>query len=326
VAPELTGVLAAHPLALAAAVALDLAMGDPVYRFHPVRLMGSAITWIEGALRRNGAEGHGGGIVLVALVAMFFCAGFSGVLAAAETMSPALAWVLHTALLFSLLALGDLVRHVLRVERHAFAGDLPGARAAIGALVGRDTTTMDAAACRRAAIESLSESLTDGFTSALFWYALAGIPGIVLFKVVSTLDSMVGYKTPRYLRFGWCGARSDDVMNYIPARLTWLLVSAAALVVPGCSPRKALVIGWSQHRILPGPNSGWSEAATAGAIARRLVGPIWIRGTLVTDLWIGDPADPPAGTRDDVFRSIRVVVVAGLLATASVIAGLVAVW
>ena len=95
---------------------------------------------------------------------------------------------------------------------------------------------------------------------------------------------MVGNRTPRYLRFGWAGARLDDVMNYVPARLTWLLLAIAALVVPGCSAAAdALVVGARQHAILPGPNSGWSEAAAAGALRRRLVGPIWLRGTLVTD-------------------------------------------
>src|SRR5204863_1573014 len=125
---------------------------------------------------------------------------------------------------------------------------------------------MDGAACRRAAVESLGENLTDGFTSALFWYVLAGVPGLVLFKVVSTMDSMVGFKTPRYLRFGWCGARLDDVMNFVPARLTWLLLAATAAFVPDCSSATAFRIGLRQHAILPSPNSGWSEAAAAGAI------------------------------------------------------------
>src|SRR4029450_9304705 len=97
-----------------------------------------------------------------------------------------------------------------------------------------------AGACRRGAIESLAENLTDGVTSAVCWYAIGGVPGLVLFKVASTLDSMVGNRTPRYLRFGWAGARLDDVMNYVPARGTWLLLSVAALLVPGCSAPAAL--------------------------------------------------------------------------------------
>ena len=188
-----------------------------------------------------------------------------------------------------------------------------------------DAGTMDAAACRRAAVESLSENLTDGFTSALFWYVLGGLPALVLFKVVSTMDSMVGYRTPRYAEFGWCGARLDDAMNYIPARLTWLLIAAVATVLPGDSGRKALVVGLRQHAVLPGPNSGWSEAATAGAIQRRLVGPIHVRRRLVTDMWLGDAVDPPVGTHDDVIRAVTAVTAAGALGAALAIGALLVV-
>jgi adenosylcobinamide-phosphate synthase len=173
---------------------------------------------------------------------------------------------------------------------------------------------MDVAACRRAAIESLSENLTDGFTSPLFWYVIAGLPGILLFKIVSTMDSMVGYKTPEYLRFGWCGARLDDVMNFVPARLTWLLMSATASVLPGCSGRKAFAIALAQHAVLPGPNAGWSEAAAAGALERRLVGPIRLGGRLVTETWLGDAHDPPAQAHDDVIRAMTLAAATGVLA------------
>jgi adenosylcobinamide-phosphate synthase len=175
---------------------------------------------------------------------------------------------------------------------------------------------MDGAACRRAAVESLSENLTDGFVSPLFWYVIAGLPGIVIFKVVSTMDSMVGYKTPRYLRFGWCGARLDDVMNYLPARITWLVIAAIAAVLPAFSGRKAWRVGLGQHGLLLGPNSGWSEAATAGALERQLVGPLWLEGVLVTDLWIGDASDPPLETGGDVIRALALSVLSGLVIAA----------
>jgi adenosylcobinamide-phosphate synthase len=141
----------------------------------------------------------------------------------------------------------------------------------------------------------------------LFWYVIGGLPGLVLFKVVSTMDSMIGYKTPRYLEFGWCGARLDDVMNYLPARLTWLLISALAAVLPRCSGQKAFVIGLQQHAVLPGPNSGWSEAATAGGLQRKLVGPIWMQQRLVTETWLGDADDPPVETHDDLTRAMMLI-------------------
>ncbi|MEA2904484.1 MAG: adenosylcobinamide-phosphate synthase [Alphaproteobacteria bacterium] len=313
-AADLIHVLAPHPVALAIAVLADLALGDPVYRWHPVRLVGDALNLCENGLRAIGADGYGGGIALFAILAAGSVAVVTAILFAALSFTPPLAWLLHVLLLYALLALGALLRHVWRVERAVARGDLAAARAAVGELVGRDTDRMDGAACRRAAIESLSENLTDGFTSALFWYALAGLPGLVVFKVVSTMDSMVGYKTPRYRRFGWCGARLDDAMNYLPARLTWLLIAAVAAALPGCSPRKAFVFGLRHHALLPSPNSGWSEAATAGAIRRRLVGPIWKQGALVTDIWLGDPGDPPAGTRDDMLRAMILTTAAGLVA------------
>jgi adenosylcobinamide-phosphate synthase len=306
--------LRGQPAQLAGAVLLDLALGDPVYPLHPIRLMGTTLSAFERGLRAIGLDGYGGGIILFVLLAIVWVGGLSAVTVATARAPVWVAVVWHIFIVYSLLALGDLVHHVLRVERAVNRDDLPAAHRAIANLVGRDTDRMDGAACRRASIESLSESLTDGFTSPLFWYLLLGLPGLVLFKVVSTMDSMVGYKTPRYLRFGWCGARLDDVMNYIPARLTWLLIAATAAGLPGCSTRKALRIGWQQHAIVLGPNSGWSEAAAAGAIQRRLVGPIWLRGSLVTDVWIGDPADPPVSTHADVWRAIAVVVTTGLVA------------
>jgi adenosylcobinamide-phosphate synthase len=315
-AAELAHLLAPHPLVLAIAVAADLAIGDPNYRLHPVRLMGDALLASERALRWLGADGYGGGIALFAILAILSVAITVAGVAAALALSPWLALIAHGLALYSLLALGSLVDHVWAVER-ALAGEgLDAGRAAIAHLVGRDIDRMEAGACRRAAIESLSENLTDGFVSALFWYVLLGLPGLVVFKVVSTMDSMVGYKTPQYLRFGWCGARLDDVMNYLPARLTWLLIAAVAGLTPKCSARKAFIFGLRHAGLLPSPNSGWSEAAIAGAIQRRLVGPIWKAGRLVTDIWLGDPHDPPAETRSDVIRAILVTITAGLIATA----------
>jgi adenosylcobinamide-phosphate synthase len=313
-AGELIDLLGPHPLALAIAVPIDLAIGDPVYRWHPVRLIGHGLRATENILRSLGADGYGGGVALFAVLALVALGVVAGAMLLSLALSVWVAWILHVFLLYSLLALGDLLHHVWRVERALIAGDLPAARSAVGQLVDRDADRLDAAACRRASIESLSENLTDGFISALFWYALLGIPGLVLFKVVSTMDSMVGFKTPKYLRFGWCGARLDDVMNYLPARLTWLLIVLVAAVVPTCSARKAFSIGLRQNALFPSPNSGWSEAATAGGIQRRLVGPVWRRGELVTELWIGDPRDPEAASHDDMRYALVLIIAAGLLA------------
>lgn len=297
---------------LLAAAALDFALGDPVYRWHPVRLMGASIAAVERWLRAAGADGRAGGCALVALLVCAWGGGVWALHDALEAMHPAAAAALRFLSLYSLLALGDLFKHGDAVD--SAAGDLRAARQAVEKLVGRDTDHMDAAACRRAAIESLAENLVDGFLSPLFWYAVCGLPGLVVFKLVSTMDSMIGYKSERYLRFGWCGARLDDLLNFVPARLTWLLIALAALFTPGGSGAKARRFGWRQHAVVPGPNPGWSEAAMAGAIQRRLVGPIRLRGVLLTDVWLGDPSDPPAADSADYRRARRIVLLAALAA------------
>ncbi len=287
--------LAPDPLLLLGAVALDAFLGDPVYRLHPVRLAGGALSRIEAVLRRLGLDGHGGGCLLFAVLGALCVGLVAGAAWGLGRLSPALAQLFHLFLLYSLLALRDLLKHGMAIDRAAAGGDLAGARQAAARLVARDTAPMDAAACRRAGMESLAENAVDGFVSPIFWYALLGLPGVVLFKVVSTMDSMVGNRSPRYLRFGWCGARLDDLLNYLPARLTWGLMVLAALVLPGCSARKALSVGWRQHGLVPGPNAGWSEAAAAGALQCRLAGPIWQGGERITDLWLGRPGDPEGG-------------------------------
>lgn len=317
-------ILRPDPWLLAAAVALDLLLGDPVYRAHPVRLIGYSLSAFERVLRKLRWDGYGGGVALFLLLASVWCGALSALALGLAKYSSVLALAVHLFLLYSFLALRDLLRHGWAVESAARRGDLPAARRAVSQLVGRDTDRMDLAACRRAAIESLSENLTDGFVSAIFWYLLAGLPGIVLFKVVSTMDSMVGYKTTRYLRFGWCGARLDDAMNWLPARLTWLLIASVALPIAGCSAKKALQVGWRQHALVPGPNSGWSEAAIAGALQRRLAGPIWKNQRLVNEVWLGESADPPAATSQDMLRASALVIAAGLAAMAIAIASLLA--
>lgn len=316
--------LAPHPVALGVAVALDFATGDPEYRLHPVRLIGRSLELVERGLRRVGADGYGGGIALFALLAVIWVGGVSGLVMSLSSLGSWAGAAAHVFVLYSFLALGDLLRHGRDIERAVAAGTLDAARRNVSRLVGRDTEPMDGAACRRAAVESLSENLTDGFTSAVFWYAIGGLPVLTLFKIVSTMDSMVGYRTPRYREFGWCGARLDDVMNFVPARLTWLLVALIAAVLPGYSGRKALRVGMEQHALLPGPNAGWSEAAVAGALGRRLVGPIWLKGQLVTEQWLGDPADPPLATAADYRRASRLVAISGITAAAGAIAALLA--
>ncbi|MCS6953729.1 MAG: adenosylcobinamide-phosphate synthase CbiB [Bryobacterales bacterium] len=310
---------------LVAGLVADALLGDPEYRWHPVRRIGVSITAWENRLRRRGWEGRWGGILLCVLVAGQWLGLSLAALWILGRVHRILAILGHTFLVYSLLALRSLVDHVAAVGRAADVGDLDGARQAVARLVGRDVSGMDAAACRRAAVESLAENFTDGVLSPLFWYVLAGVPGLVLFKVASTLDSMVGYRTPAYLHFGWAGARWDDLMNLAPARLSVLFIAAAAVLEPGCDPRASLRRAWRDHSLVPGPNAGWSEAAVAGALRRRLVGPIYVQGQLVTDLWIGEPSDPPAGEPEDLRRALRLILIASSFAAAAAVAALASV-
>lgn len=289
------------------AVALDLVFGDPVYPLHPIRLMGLTLTGLEKFLRAIRLDGYVGGCLLFVLLGALWVGVFSVAAVGLNGLHPLLGQAFHVFTLYSMIALGDLFQHGREVDQAVDQGNLEQARIAVAKLVGRDTDKMDGPACRRAAIESLAESLVDGFASPVLFYAFAGFPGVVLFKVISTMDSMVGYKTERYLRFGWCGARLDDLLNLLPARLSWLSLSAGAAIVPAGSASKAWRIGLGQHSIIPGPNAGWSEAALAGALNRRLIGPIWRDGSLVTDIWIGVSSDPEGGSAEDYRNATRIV-------------------
>lgn len=309
------------PWLLASGLAADALLGDPDYRWHPVRLIGGSIAFWEKRLRSLGLEGYAGGVLLCAAVSLQWLGIFLGILRIFSELGAQFAAVFHGFLVYSLMALRDLLDHAAAVGRAADSGDLDAARRAAARLVGRDVDRMDLAACRRAAMESLAENFTDGVLSPLFWYVAAGLPGLILFKVASTLDSMVGYRTPRYRRFGWCGARWDDAMNWLPARLAPLFLAAAAVLIPGARPLELLRTAWREHARVPGPNAGWSEAAMAGALGRRLVGPIYSGGTLVTDIWIGNPENAPAGqSPQDLRTALRLTGLAGAAASLAAIA------
>lgn len=288
---------------------LDVAFGDPQIRVHPIRLIGDTLLAFERFLRRVGMDGYVGGCVLFLLLSALWIALPGAAIHELHSWNPKLAAVAHVLIVYVFFAMRDLIDHVRKVRAAARRQDLAAARAAISMLVGRDTSTMDLDGCRRAAIESLSENFVDGFLSALFWYAIGGLPGLLLFKIASTMDSMVGYKTEGYRRFGWFGARLDDVMNYIPARLAWFLLGLCAFPFRGLSASKGWRFGLRQHGVVPGPNPGWSEATMAGLLQRRLIGPIFKDGVRVTDLWLGDPGDPPAGSDTDVGSALKVTVV-----------------
>ncbi|NEX22415.1 cobalamin biosynthesis protein CobD [Thiorhodococcus mannitoliphagus] len=300
-----------HIALVLVACVLDWLLGDPVYRLHPIRLIGAWSLRAERLLFRRGWSGRGGGILHWALVVGVALAGWLGVRFALGWMHPWMAWVWDVYIAYSLLCMRDLLLHGERVL--AALDDLPKARAQVGMLVARDTDRLDAGGVVRATIESLSENLTDGVLTPLWALCLFGLPGLILVKAVSNLDSMVGYKNARYARFGWAAARSDDVIHWIPARLSVPLIALAAIPLR-LHPLLALRAAWDDHAMLPSPNSGWSEAACAGALRVRLIGPIYSEGVLVTQCYMGHPDWPADLDGGHLRRALRLIGLAGVLA------------
>jgi adenosylcobinamide-phosphate synthase len=197
--------------------------------------------------------------------------------------------LLVTALVAStFLAQRSLHAHVARVAAALEASGLAASRAAVSHIVGRDTATLDEAGVARAAIESLAENFSDGVVAPAFWMMIAGLPGAAIYKAINTADSMIGHRTPRHAAFGFAAARLDDLVNWPAARLSALLIIAAAGLTPGASaPRawRAIRRDASRHR---SPNAGYPEAAMAGALGLALAGPRVYAGLLVEDAMMGN--------------------------------------
>lgn len=292
-------------LLMSLALLLDALWGDPVYRFHPIRLMGNLLTFLENRIRALGWESYGGGVLLFVMLSGLVLGVVEGVFALLHGVHWALGWVWYLYLAYSMVALKDLCLHAQRVLHATLQEDSCQARRQAGMMVGRDTASLDLDGCNRAAIESISENLADGVIAPLFYLLLLGLPGMVFYKIVNTLDSMVGYRNEKYQKFGAFCARLDDLLNWIPARLTWLLVSVLAFILPNFSGQKAFWVGISQHHRLPSPNAGWPQAAVAGALQIQLVGPLWREGKLAHDHWLGDPQDPHGATAADIAQALK---------------------
>jgi adenosylcobinamide-phosphate synthase len=188
--------------------------------------------------------------------------------------------------------------------------DLESARTAVGMVVGRETGSLDEKEICRASVETLAEGSVDGVVSPLFYLFIAGVPGLALFKAVSTLDSMVGYKNEKYIRFGWASARLDDLANLIPARLSVLFISLASLITAGRA-RPAFAHGVGEGSLLESPNAGYPEAAFAGALGVRLGGENRYHGKIVVKPILNETGDRPG--KEHILRSIRLMTVTAVI-------------
>nr|VFK61730.1 MAG: adenosylcobinamide-phosphate synthase [Candidatus Kentron sp. TUN] len=289
-------------------------MGDPVYPLHPVRVLAAwSLVW-EKWLFGMGFNGYLGGILHGALVIGGALVTWWGIRSGLGLIHPWAAWAWDLFLAYSFLCIRDLLIHGRRVLDAL--NDLPVARRQLAMLVGRDTADLSRAGIVRATIESLAENLTDGVLTPLWALCLFGLPGLIVVKAVSGLDSMVGYKNARYRRFGWFGARADDLANWLPARLSVPLIMVAAALL-GLHPKLAWQSAWRYQAMLPSPNSGWSEAACAGALRIQLLGPIRYAGKLTNQAFMGDTDWPHEPNAADLRRALRLIMVCSLLALLS---------
>ncbi|HLI26358.1 MAG TPA: adenosylcobinamide-phosphate synthase CbiB [Chloroflexota bacterium] len=258
------------PLATGAlALGLDLAIGEPPAPLHPVVAMGKLIAAAERRALERGPLAQLAGGAALAVGGALAAAGAGGLAERELRALPLLPRLLVGALLLkSTFALRALLRAADEVALALRAGDLPTARAALRALVSRDPRALDAPLVAAAAVESLAENLSDSFVAPLLWYALLGLPGALAYRFVNTCDAMLGYRG-RHEYLGKAAARLDDLANWLPARLTALLVAAAAPVAGG-SARYAWQTARRDHRRTRSPNAGWPMSAMAGALRVRL--------------------------------------------------------
>jgi len=267
---------------------LDLIAGDPRWFPHPVRLMGKGISFLEWILRRIVPWERLAGMVLVILIVGASFVLTNEVVGLARDFNPLLGFIVSGLLIWTTLSIKDLAAHAKKVFYPLQGGDLTRARQNLAMIVGRDTKDLDESEVVRACVESVAENTVDGIVSPLFFAFIGGAPLAMAFKAVSTLDSMVGHKTERYLRFGWASARLDDVANWIPARICAVLMPLAALFCDhGFRPAWRIV--WRDHAKHESPNSGIPEAAMAGALRVRLGGSSCYDGERSEKPFIGDP-------------------------------------
>jgi adenosylcobinamide-phosphate synthase len=275
----------------ALALALDCWLGDPRWLPHPVRGMGRACLWLEPRLVRALGRTRLAGVVLVIAIVGGSAAVAWAALALAAQLSMLLHAALATLLLYTAFAARDLDVEARGISAALGAADLPGARRALSRIVGRDTEQLSEPEVIRGAVESVAESTLDGCLSPLFWALVGGPPAALAFKAASTLDSMVGHRDERYLRFGWAAARLDDVLGWLPARVARAFFPLGAALC-GLRPLGAWRIAWRDGRRSPSPNAGIPEAAAAGALGIQLGGRNTYHGEVQVRPALGDALRP----------------------------------
>ena len=274
---------------------LDWIFGDPVWLYHPVRIIGKWISFLEKILRKFAGDQEGnekklliaGGILWI-LVILASAAVPMGILYLAEKISPCAAFVLECFWCYQLLAARSLGKESKKVYKKLMQDDLSGARLAVSMIVGRDTENLTVEGVTKAAVETVAENTNDGVIAPLIYMLIGGpILGFV-YKAVNTMDSMLGYKNEKYLYFGRVAAKMDDVAGFIPARISALLMILASCLL-GMDGKNALWIWKRDRRKHASPNAAQTEAVCAGALQVQLAGDAWYFGKKHEKDTIGDP-------------------------------------
>ncbi len=272
------------------AYAADLCFGDPQWLPHPVRIVGFISAFAEKLCRRI-ASAPSAMLAIGSVVALVIPAGAAVaawfVVKEIFRVSPWAAWGATVAIAYTTLSVRSLDQAAQDVINHLRRAEITGARNALAMIVGRDTQALDESEMVRATIETVAENTSDGVVAPLFYMMIGGVPAAVAYKAINTLDSMFGYKNERYLYFGRASARLDDVVNYLPARLTAVLVALGALLL-GLSWKGSIRIVLRDARSQPSPNAGFPEAAYAGALGIRLGGNNSYGSHMVQKAFIGD--------------------------------------
>ncbi len=295
---------------LALGVAADHLLADP-RRGHPVAGFGAVAALLE--QRTHSDSRLAGTAYALVLTAGSVALGRAASRAASRPVPMTAVTALST---WAVIGGTSLRREAYEMTRLLEADDLGGARRRLSHLCGRDPSSLDAAGLARATVESVAENTSDAVVGPLVWGALGGVPGLLAYRAVNTLDAMVGHRSPRYERFGWAAARADDLANLLPARLAAALAVAVAPLVGG-SPGRALRVWWRDGRRHPSPNAGQVESAFAGALGRTLGGPLAYAGRVEDRPRLGEGPPPD---RADVRRAVRLSRAVQLLAAVLAVA------
>ena len=293
---------------------IDLLLGDPRWLYHPVQAIGWLIVKLEPPLRRAFPDSDRGqvraGVALVILVVGITGLVSGGVLWGLHRLHPMAGFAGEVILCWLILAAKSLRTESMKVVRALETGTLDDGRRAVSMIVGRDTEHLSEAEVLKAAVETVAENASDGILAPLLFAAVLGPVGGICYKAVNTMDSMVGYKNDRYLYFGRAAAKLDDVLNFLPARISGFLMAAAACL--GFDGKNAFRIFFRDRKNHASPNSAHTEAACAGALGLQLGGTHDYFGKPVVKPTIGD--DLRAVTRGDVAAANRLALTTALLA------------